>query len=62
MAKKYQPPPLLQNNEPVAELGKLPLAAQQLGLALMRANEAGNTALAKQIENKMKEIIASINP
>lgn len=48
--------------EPGSELGKLPLAAQQLGLALMRANEAGNSALASQIEKKMKEVIASINP
>lgn len=48
--------------EPGAELGKLPLAAQQLGLALMRANEAGNTKLATQIEKKMQEVIASINP
>lgn len=41
-------------------IGKLPLGAQQLGLALMRANEAGNTQLAAMIEGKMKEIIDAI--
>jgi hypothetical protein len=54
--------PMLQPAVKGDELGKLPLAAQQLGLALTRANEAGNPKLAAQIEKKMQEIIAAIEP
>ena len=42
-------------------LGKLPLAMQQLGLAASRANETGNVKLAKLIEAKMLELVKSID-
>lgn len=42
------------------ELGKLPLALQQLGLAATRADELGDTALSSQIRKKMKELTSSI--
>jgi len=41
-------------------LGKIPLALQQLALARMRADEAGDTALSKSIGDKMDELLASI--
>jgi hypothetical protein len=42
-------------------IGKLPLGAQQLGLALQRAKDTGNDALAAQIEAKISEIIDAID-
>lgn len=38
-------------------VGKLPLALQQLGLALNRAREANNQKLADAIEKKMQELV-----
>lgn len=57
----------IQNNGPSnligsqdVSIGKLPLALQQLGLALNRAREANNIPLATLLENKMKELVAAI--
>lgn len=41
-------------------IGKLPLALQQLGLAVQRANEAGNKPLAQRIQKKMDELLLEI--
>lgn len=40
--------------------GKIPLALQQLALARTRAQESGDSALAKIIGDKMEELIANI--
>jgi hypothetical protein len=42
-------------------LGKLPLALQQLALASTRAKESGNTKLSLMIDNKMKELVKELN-
>lgn len=42
-------------------IGKIPLAMQQLGLAVQRAQDAGNQALAKKIQAKMNELLQEIN-
>lgn len=42
-------------------LGKPPLAIQQLALAMARAREAGNEKLAKEIENRMGNLLGGIN-
>lgn len=44
----------------VDDLGKLPLALQQLGLAATRADELGDTALSSQLRAKMKELTKTI--
>lgn len=41
-------------------LGKLPLAIQQLSLAATRATESGDAALAKRINKKVDEILKSV--
>lgn len=41
-------------------LGKIPLAVQQLALGRERAITAGDTALAKQLGDKMEELLAKI--
>jgi len=42
------------------DIGKIPLALQQLALARMRADETGDTQLSKQLGNKMDELLNSI--
>ena len=42
-------------------IGKLPLAIQQLALAKMRAEESGDSALAKILGDKMNELIKNIS-
>ena len=44
----------------IDDLGKLPLALQQLALARERAENLGDTKLSQQIGSKMKEIIKLI--
>lgn len=48
-------------NQQLDTIGKLPLALQQLGLALMRADEAGDSKLSKKIRGKMDEMLSEIN-
>lgn len=43
------------------DLGKLPLALQQLGLARQRAVDVGDTALAESLGNTMDELTKKIN-
>jgi hypothetical protein len=40
--------------------GKIPLALQQLGLAVQRAEEAGNKSLSQKIQLKMAELLKEI--
>ena len=42
------------------ELGKLPLAIQQLALAITRAEESGDLALSKQIGDKIDSLLKEI--
>lgn len=42
-------------------LGKLPLALQQLALASTRAKESGNNKLSAMIDSKMKELVKSLD-
>lgn len=44
----------------IDQIGKLPLAIQQLSLAATRAQEAGDAALAKRINRKVDEILKSV--
>jgi hypothetical protein len=56
-----QNPAAARTQQQPPEVGKLPLALQQLGLAVQRADEAGNKALSKKIQQKMAELIQEIN-
>lgn len=38
------------------ELGKIPLAIQQLSLAMFRADQAGNKQQANELKNKIQEL------
>lgn len=50
------PPPDVTSHD----VGKVPLALQQLALAKMRAEEGGDTQLAKSISKKMTELLENI--
>jgi hypothetical protein len=41
-------------------IGKIPLAVQQLSLAATRASDAGNTALAATITNKINQLLGQV--
>lgn len=43
-----------------SDIGKIPLAIQQLALARMRADEAGDSTLSNQLGNKIDELLKSI--
>jgi len=47
-------------NEADGNIGKIPLALQQLALAKFRAEESGDTETAKLLGEKMKELLAKI--
>ncbi len=42
------------------ELGKIPLAIQQLALAATRAQEVGDTALSERLQAKIDELLLLI--
>jgi hypothetical protein len=46
--------------EEADNLGKLPLAIQQLSLAAERANKAGNAKLFKVLNDKINNLLAEI--
>ena len=42
------------------DIGKIPLAIQQLALSRKRADEAGDSVLSNQLGNKIDELLKSI--
>lgn len=62
MLKLIQPQDSLLNRGGAMKdnLGKVPLALQQLGLAQMRAQDSGNQKLANEIQKKMDELLEQI--
>lgn len=44
----------------IDQIGKLPLAIQQLSLAAQRASDTGNAALAKRLNNKINELLVEV--
>jgi len=53
---------IIQGGAIVADnLGKLPLALQQLALASERARSSGNIKLATSIDNKMKALVNELS-
>jgi hypothetical protein len=47
-------------NPELDQIGKLPLAIQQLSLAQNRAAESGNAALAARLGKKIDELLISV--
>lgn len=51
---------IAQDDNAVITIDRIPLALQQLSLALQRANEIGNNALGKKIQEKMNLLLSQL--